>query len=142
MLVDFSRKLYTVEKEIIQENSGTKELICPHCKEVVLESTARKVDLTIRSIVSAALQTPMQEDAKKSPKEREEMFDLLMKIHGDPVVDLSSEEQTKLKERVSKVAYNNLIAGQVLRVLEGKENPFEPDEIPIEDQDKEPPEEV
>jgi len=135
MLVDFSRKLYTVGKEVIQESSGSKELICPHCNKVVLESTSRKVDLTIRSIVSAALQTPMQEDAKKSPKEREEMFDLLMRIHGDPVVDLSSEEQTKLKDRVSKVAYNNLITGQVLRVLEGKENPFEPKEDTTEVED-------
>jgi hypothetical protein len=128
MLIDCGRNLYTVDKEVINEASGTKELLCPHCGKVVLENQRRLVPMTVRSVFSTSLQANLKEDEKQSTKQREELFDLLMKIHGNPVVELNSDEKELLRDRIEKCKFSLLISGQVLRILEGKSNPFEPQE--------------
>ena len=93
--------------------------------------------MTVRTIVSGALQAPLQSDGKMDVKQREALFDLLMKIHGDPVVELESEEITKLKNRIVQVGFNNVLTGQVLKILEGKPNPLEPQASIVDDEPEE-----
>jgi len=126
MLVDLSRKLYTVDKKEVRDVSGTEELRCPHCDGIVLENSKRKVPMTVRSILSATIQAMIRGDEKKSAKECENTFDLLTLIHGDPVVELKSDDVALLKERVVKI-YGTLISGQIIKILETGINPFEPE---------------
>jgi hypothetical protein len=126
MLIDCTRKLYTVEKEVQMEVSGKKELLCPHCNKVVEENSIRRVPLTVRSVLSSAIQAPIKGDESKSASETENVFDLLMKIHGNPVVELKSDEITYLKDRVVKI-FNKVISGQMMKILETGLNPLEPE---------------
>jgi hypothetical protein len=82
--------------------------------------------MTVRSVFSASLQANLQGDDKQSTKQREELFDLLIKIHGNPVVELNRDEKEILKDRIEKCNFGLLVSGQVLKILDGKPNPFEP----------------
>lgn len=125
MLVDASRKLYTINKEEIPDVSGKEEVRCPNCDAIIEESSIRNVPLTLRTVFSVALQAPVESDVKRSMKERTDIFALLLKVHKEDVQEYSSTEITTLKERVA-LRYNNLILGQVDRILEIGINPLEP----------------
>lgn len=109
-LVNFSRSLLRLDGTPIQEVVGKDE-----------KGEPVRGDMTVRSFVSGVLQAPMQGDEKLSAKERENHFDLLLRVHSAPVLDLSAEEVTLIKNRIARSAYNNLVVGQMLKILEGKD---------------------
>lgn len=109
-LVDFSRQLLKLDGSLIEEVVGKDE-----------KGNPKIGVMTVRSFTSSALQAPMQGDERMGIKEREQHFDLLLKVHTHPVLDLSAEEIALIKNRIVRTSYSNLLVGQVLKILEGKD---------------------
>lgn len=87
------------------------------------DGKVEKKDITLMVVLKHSLAQPLQGD-DRAKKEKD--FTLMIRIvtcKDKKGVDLSSEDITRLKEKVYEL-YDALVAGQVAYLLEGKEIPF------------------
>lgn len=74
-------------------------------------------DLSLAEVLTTALLTPVESDAKLSGQEKAELFNLWFdKIKDQKEAELSSEDIVMLKKRVG-LTYAQIIVGQVYRIL-------------------------
>lgn len=115
MIIDFSRTLIAIDGSVFQE----------------IES-GRPTDVTLRTLCSAGLQAVIPKDNMAT---KEKLVDLLLKIHRDPVQDLSEDEISLLKTRLQYLHCNPLMVVQLKRILEGKPTGLE-DLLAVEEDPK------
>jgi len=122
MNINFSQKLYDLNRKVIQDVKVVQE---PDGEGGTRQRQESK-EMILRSVVSVVLQATMPGDDKLGADKRIELFNLLMKVNGEPVVEMSVEEIVLIKARVASAGFNNLIVGQTLVLLEGNPNPLTP----------------
>lgn len=118
MKIDFSQNLYNLDGKVIQDIKIVDEI----GKDGNSKPRKFEKDVTLRAVVSAVLQTAMPGDDKLSVEKRTHLFNLLLRINKECIIDFPIEEIALLKARVAMASYNNIIVGQTLVLLEGAEN--------------------
>ena len=77
--------------------------------------------ITLRQVLLGTLRSSLEGDAKLSFTEKENLFDLLMKLNKDQDVEFAAAEITVLQKRVQQMNYGILLCVQVCRLLDKKE---------------------
>jgi len=80
------------------------------------------VEITLRDVLINALTATTAEDVKANSKTRLKLFELAMKINqAANLVEIDNEDAVVVQTRVAQLQLGNLIVGQALMLMEGKE---------------------
>ena len=89
----------------------------------MMEQNAKgeQIPVTMKSIALTALLTTQEGDDKLNGTKKIALVELAMKINSTDELDVTAEEIVTLKERVSKIPYNNhMVLYRVDKFLEGE----------------------
>jgi len=123
MEVDFSQKLLSPEGKVMREMTSNDD-----------GTRGPDRDFTLRAISAAALDGIFHDEKNVGAAEKDLRFALQLKIYRDDVVDMNSDEITKIRKLIAKMNHTPWIIGQARRMLDGKDTgivPYvEPEENP------------
>jgi len=76
--------------------------------------------ITLRTLISAALQNRLQGDDKLTAKQLAERYELILRVHKEQDAEFTVEEIVEIKDRIIRSGLSVLLTGQILNMLEGK----------------------
>jgi len=114
MIIDLGTEILHVNGKVKKELVGS-EVIDGRRKG------GKMVPITVRSVITGALNSVLEADQNRSLTSHDKAYNLLVKIHKEPVIELDSEEISMIKNRLAKMPFGSVTITQVARILEGKD---------------------